>query len=153
MPAIREFEERRNIVEARGIFCAGIGALGSAIAAALGGWDAPLLTLIICMAADYATGLLVAGIFHASKKSTGGGLESAAGWKGLSRKAATLLLILVAHFTDTLLGTDCVRNAVVIGFCTNEILSIVENAGLMGLPIPAALAKAIDVLKNQSEAQ
>ena len=73
MPAIREFKERRNIVEARGIFCAGIGALGSAIAAALGGWDAPLLTLIICMAADYATGLLVAGIFHASKKCSGRG--------------------------------------------------------------------------------
>lgn len=137
----------------RVFICAGIGAVGSAIAAAFGGWDAPLLALIICMAADYLTGLMVAGVFHASRKSIGGGLESAAGWRGLARKAATLLLVLVAHFTDTLLGTDYVRNAVVIGFCTNEILSIVENAGLMGLPVPTALAKAIDALKNQTQTQ
>ena len=63
-------------------FCIAVGALGSAIASLYGGWDASLQTLIIFMAVDYVTGLLVAGVFHASPKSRTGALESRAGWKG-----------------------------------------------------------------------
>ena len=48
-------------------------------------------------------------------------------------------------------GVDYIRNAVIIGFMANELISIVENAGLMGLPLPDAINKAIDVLTEQKE--
>lgn len=131
--------------------CTAIGIVGGAVSALFGGWDAALQTLIIFMAVDYLTGLLVAGVFHASPKSKTGTLESRAGWKGLIRKGETLLIVLVACRLDAVLGSTFVRDAAVIGFSANEALSIVENAGLMGLPIPAPVTKAIDVLKQRSE--
>lgn len=127
------------------------GAIGGAVASAIGGWSATLSVLVGCMAVDYGMGLLVAGVFHASTKSPGGGLESRAGWKGLARKCATLLIVVVAHCADVLLGTDYIRNAAAIGFCVNEMLSILENAGRMGLPVPKALQKAIDALKDREQ--
>ena len=127
------------------------GAIGGAVASAIGGWSATLSVLVGCMAVDYGMGLLVAGVFHASTKSPGGGLESKAGWKGLARKCATLLIVVVAHCADVLLGTDYIRDAAAIGFCVNEMLSILENAGRMGLPVPKALQKAIDALKDREQ--
>lgn len=134
-------------------FCVAVGAIGAAVASLYGGWDAALQTLVIFMAIDYITGLVVAGVFHASPKSQTGALESRAGWKGLIRKGETLLIVLVACRLDAVMATSFVRDAVVIGFICNETLSIIENAGLMGLPIPAALTKAVDILKQRSEAQ
>ena len=134
-------------------FCAAVGAIGAAIASLYGGWDAALQTLIIFMAIDYITGLIVAGVFHTSPKTKTGTLESRAGWKGLIRKGETLLIVLVACQLDAIMATSFVRDAVVIGFVCNETLSIIENAGLMGLPIPAALTKAVDILKQRSEEQ
>lgn len=127
------------------------GCLGAAIAAIFGGWSAGLTTLIIFMAVDYATGLIVAGVFHRSPKSDGGALESRAGWKGLVRKGVTLLIVLIACRLDVMLGVTYIRDAVVIAFIVNESLSILENAGLMGVPIPAAITKAIELLKDKSE--
>ena len=127
------------------------GMIGAAITAVFGGWEAGITTLVILMAIDYITGLLVAGVFHASDKSENGGLESRAGWKGLIRKGCILLVVLVACRLDLMLGTDFVRDAVVIGFCANECLSVVENMGLMGVPLPKALTQAIEVLKNKTE--
>ena len=126
---------------------------GGAGGSLYGGWDAALQTLILFMAVDYVTGLIVAGVFHASPKSRTGALESRAGWKGLIRKGETLLIVLVACRLDAVMATSFVRDAVVIGFICNETISIVENAGLMGLPIPAALTKAVDILKQRSEEQ
>ena len=134
-------------------FFMAVGALGAAFASLFGGWDAALQTLIIFMAIDYITGLIVAGVFHTSPKSRTGALESRAGWKGLIRKGETLLIVLVACRLDAVMATSFVRDAVVIGFVCNETLSIIENAGLMGLPIPAALTKAVDILKQRSEEQ
>ena len=134
-------------------FCVAVGAIGGAIASLYGGWDTALQTLIIFMAIDYITGLIVAGVFHASSKSTNGALESRAGWKGLCRKGMTLLIVLVACRLDAVMGSSFVRDAVIIGFICNEVLSIIENAGLMGLPIPAALVKAVDILKQRSETE
>ena len=128
-----------------------IGLVGAAIAEAFGGWSSGLTTLLIFMGADYLTGLLVAGVFHRSEKSASGGLESRAGWKGLIRKGCTLLIVLVACRLDMLLGTEFVRDAVIIGFCANEALSIVENVGLMGVPLPRALVRAIELLKNKAD--
>ena len=62
--------------------CTIVGVVGSFIASLFGGWDTALVTLMIFMAMDYITGLVVAGVFHKSPKTDGGTLESRAGWKG-----------------------------------------------------------------------
>lgn len=129
----------------------GIGVVGGFVASLFGGWDAAIVTLFIFMGIDYVTGLMVAGIFHRSSKSATGALESRAGWKGLCRKGVTLLIVIIAHRLDLMLGTTVIRDAVVIAFVANETISIVENAGLMGVPIPAAITKAIDVLNAKAQ--
>jgi toxin secretion/phage lysis holin len=131
--------------------CTAAGIVGSAIAALFGGWDEALVTLVIFMVIDYVSGLIVAGVFHASKKTESGTLESRAGWKGLCRKGVTLLFVLVAHRLDMAIGVDYIRNAVIIGFMANELISIVENAGLMGIPLPKVIQNAIDILTEKSE--
>lgn len=130
-----------------------IGVIGSFIASLFGGWDAALVTLIIFMGIDYITGLIVAGVFHTSEKTPGGGLESRAGWKGLCRKGVTLLVVLVACRLDLVMGSNFIRDAVVIAFVANETISIVENAGLMGVPIPGAVVRAIEILKKKAESE
>ena len=131
--------------------CAIWGLIGSAIASFFGGWDAGLATLLIFMAIDYVSGLVVAGVFHTSNKTNSGSLESRAGWKGLCRKCMTLLFVLVAYRLDLVIGTNYIRDAVIITFIANETISLVENAGLMGIPLPAVIIKAIDVLQKKTE--
>lgn len=133
--------------------CTAIGVAGSCIATLFGGWDAALTTLLIFMGMDYVTGLVVAGVFHKSQKSADGALESRAGWKGLCRKGATLLVVLVACRLDMVTGSNFIRDATIIAFIANETISIIENAGLMGVPIPAIVVKAIDILKQKAEGE
>jgi toxin secretion/phage lysis holin len=133
--------------------CTMIGVIGSGIAALFGGWDAALVTLIIFMGIDYFTGLIVAGVFHNSAKTENGALESKAGWKGLCRKGVTLLIVLVACRLDLIMGSTFIRDAVIIAFIANETISIIENAGLMGVPIPSVIVKAIDVLTKKAESE
>ncbi len=132
-------------------FCAAVGAVGGFISGLFGGWDGAAVTLLVLMAADYLSGLVVAGVFHASPKSGGGALESKAGFQGLCKKGMILLFVLIGVRLDILLGTGCIRDGVIIGFCANELLSIVENAGLMGLPLPAAVTGAVDLLTGKAE--
>lgn len=131
------------------VICISIGAIGAGIASVFGGWDAALVTLIIFMGIDYVSGLIVAGVFHNSPKTENGALESKAGLKGLLRKGGMLLVVLVACRLDLMLGAHFIRDAVVIALVSNEALSIVENLGLMGVPIPAPIINAIEVLKNR----
>ena len=127
-----------------------VGAVGGMFTTLFGGWSAGMTTLIIFMIIDYFSGLIVAGVFKQSPKSNSGALESRAGWKGLCRKGMTLLFVLIAYRLDLMIGTNYIRDAVVIGFCVNELLSIVENAGLMGLPLPPIIVKALDVLRTKA---
>ena len=128
-----------------------IGAVGGFVAAMFGGWSDALITLIVFMSIDYATGLIVAGVFKKSKKSENGALESRAGFKGLCRKGVALLIVLVAVRLDIIMHTTYIKDAVIIAFVANESISIIENAGLMGVPVPSVIAKAIDVLRKDSE--
>lgn len=132
------------------IICTVAGTLGSLIASFFGGWSALMMALIVLMTADYLTGLVVAAVFHKSNKSANGKLESKAGWKGLCRKCMTLLLVLVAHHLDLALGVNYIRNAVIIGFLANELISLLENAALMGVTSPT-LNKAIDILTDREK--
>ena len=131
----------------KSLVCSIFGVVGSGVAYIFGGWDASIITLLIFMAIDYLTGIIVAGIFHKSNKTKSGALESRAGWKGLVKKCVTLLFVVVAVRLDILTGSSYIRDAVCIAFIVNELISIVENAGLMGVPVPAAITKAIDILK------
>lgn len=133
------------------VICTVVGMVGGFIASLFGGWSKGLVTLLIFMSIDYLSGLIVAGVFHNSPKTGTGTLESRAGWKGLCRKCMTLLFVLIAYRLDLELSTNYIRDAVIIGFMTNELISIVENAGLMGLPLPAVITKAIDVLTKKAE--
>ena len=132
-------------------FCTMIGAIGALISAAFGGWDQALATLVIFMIIDYGMGITVAAVFHRSKKTANGALESRAGWKGLCRKCATLLFVLIAYRLDLAIGTHYIRDAVIIGFMANELISIVENAGLMGLPLPGVIEDAVEVLTEKAK--
>lgn len=127
------------------------GVFGATITYLFGGWDSGLITLAIFMCIDYVTGLIVAGVFHNSTKSETGALESKAGWKGLCRKGMELLFVLIAYRLDLVIGTNYIRDALIIGFICNELISIVENAGLMGLPLPAVITKAIDILTAKAD--
>lgn len=123
----------------------------AAVAQVYGGWTSGMTLLVIGMAIDYVSGLIVAAVFHKSEKTETGRLESRAGWKGLIRKGMILAIVLVAARVDMTLNTDFIRDSVVIGFITNEIISIVENAGLMGVPIPKALMNMVDLLKRKAD--
>lgn len=131
------------------VFSGAVGVLGGIISTTFGGWSAGLTTLLIFMAIDYISGLVVAGVFKNSNKSESGALESRAGWKGLMRKCMTLLFVLIAHRLDLMIGTSYIRDMVAISFCVNELISITENAGLMGIPLPPIMAKAIDILTDK----
>lgn len=128
-----------------------VGIIGSFIASLFGGFDAALATLILFMGIDYVSGLIVAGVFHKSNKSETGALESRAGWKGLCRKGMTLIVVLIAVRLDLIIGITYVRDAVCLAFIANETISIIENAGIMGVPIPAVLTKAIEILKDKQD--
>ena len=130
--------------------CTAVGLTGSLVASCFGGWTASLTTLMIFMGIDYLSGLIVAGVFHNSPKTETGALESRAGLKGLIRKFYMLLFVLIGHRLDVAVGTTYIRDAVCIAFMANELLSIVENAGLMGLPIPAVITNSIDILKKKT---
>lgn len=129
------------------------GLIGGFITMAFGAWTQGLTALAILMVVDYLTGLIVAGLFKGSKKTESGALESRAGWKGLCRKVYTLILCVVMHQVDSVLGIDYLKNAAVIGFILNELISLVENAGLMGVPMPKAVEKAIDILTAKAESE
>ncbi len=128
-----------------------IGVTGGFVTTLFGGWSAALTTLIIAMAVDYISGIIVAGVFKNSTKSETGALESKAGWKGLFRKGMTLLIVLIAYRLDLAVGTTFIKDAVIIAYIANEVISITENAGLMGVPIPKPILKAIDILRQKSE--
>lgn len=128
--------------------CTVIGVLGGLLAGALGGWDGTLAALVVCMGVDYLSGSVVALVFHASPKSPTGSYNSAYGLKGLCKKGLMLLFVLVAVQLDSLLGGDYVRDSVCLGFCANELLSIVENLGHAGIPMPQAVTKALEQLQQ-----
>jgi toxin secretion/phage lysis holin len=125
----------------------------AAITSLLGGWDAGIQSLLLFMALDYATGLIVAGVFKTSRKTAQGALESRVAFKGLLRKGASLGVILIACRLDRLLGTTLVRDATVIAYCGSELLSLTENLGLMGVPLPRAVTNAIETLKGSEESK
>lgn len=136
------------------VILAAVGAVGSGIIAVLfGGWNAPMWVLLVMIGLDYATGVIVALVFKKSPHTQGGGLSSAVGLKGLFRKCVMIFLVAMAYQLDKTIGTNClIRDSVAIYFIANEGVSITENAGLMGIPLPKIILTGIEVLKNKASA-
>ena len=126
-----------------------VGLVAGMLSWLVGGLDTPILALMICMGVDYLTGLIVAGVFHSSPKTKGGGLDSRVGWKGLARKFVMVLIVVVANLADVLLELHYIRDAVIAAFCANECISILENGGLMGIRIPRVLTEALEKLGEE----
>lgn len=133
------------------LICALSGVLAGILSAILGGWTLALETLGIIMVLDYATGLIVAGVFHASPKSKGGALESKAAFKGLIRKVGIVVIVIAFHQLDRLTGKSFFRDGAAWAFFAEEFISVVENLGLMGLPMPKFVVKAVEWLRNKSD--
>ena len=130
----------------------GVGAvIGSAIARALGGWDMALKVLVCFMVLDYATGWLVAALWHKSGKSSTGALSSDAGFRGLVKKGVMLALVWMGALLDQATGNDFVRTAVCMFFIANEGLSILENTAVMGVPYPAFNKNMLDAMRQAAD--
>ena len=140
-----------HLTDTKAVLMGGAAIAGGAISQAFGGWDSAMMTLLIFMAIDYVSGLIVAGVFQASDKTESGSLSSIVCWQGLLKKGMTLVIVLVAARLDIVLGTAFVRDAVVIAYIVNETISIIENAGLMGLPVPDVIMSAIEQLQGKNE--
>ena len=124
---------------------------------ALGGWDKSLELLFVVMVSDYLTGIMCA-ISGKSKKCSG--LNSYIGFKGLCKKATMLIVVWVASDISSvarlseikeLTGFSAIREIFIFAFISNELISITENCGLMGVPIPKKIMNVIDVLKERIE--
>ena len=117
----------------------------------IGGFDLFLEALLVCMIVDYLMGLTIAGVFKRSEKSKNGRLDSFVGWMGISKKITSLLFIIIAVELQKVSGLVGIREGVILTLIVNELISIIENAGIMGIPVPDPIKKMIDVLKPQTD--
>lgn len=119
-------------------FC---GLIASLAVESMGGYDHFMRTLIFFMAIDFITGWMAA--------ITVGKLSSRAGFKGFIKKGCMLLIIVVSVFLDGLMATnELMRDAVIIAFILNELISILENAGRMGIKMPDVLKNSLELLSK-----
>lgn len=131
------------------ILCAALGVVATVGAKLFGGWTPTLSIVVIMMGLDLFAGFMVAAVFKNSPKSESGAADSMAMFKGLCKKVMMLCLLAVAHQLDRALGVDYIMLATTYGFIANEALSIIENAGLMGIVKSEVLINAIEVLKSK----
>ena len=123
---------------------------GSCITSLFGGWTTGVQVLLIMMLLDLITGI-VSALMGKSDKSQSGALNSYITWKGLVKKIVTILIVCMAYQLDLALGTSVIRDATIIFFTFNEGTSILENCGHIGVPLPAIVQRALDVLKEKSD--
>lgn len=128
-----------------------VGVLGAYVTHFFGGVDTLLVVTAILMGFDYVTGVIVAVVFHNSPKTATGGANSMVGFRGICKKLVMGGMIGIANLLDMALGVDFIRAGVMYAFLANETISIIENAGCMGIPIPAVLRRAIDILAEKED--
>lgn len=126
------------------IYRSAAAALGAAIGYLFGEWSALIGILITFVAIDYATGLLAAAYT--------GSLSSKIGFKGIAKKVMLFFIVAVAHLCDRAIGSDqIVMSAVIYFYLANELLSILENAGRTGLPVPEQIKNAVKILRGKGD--
>ena len=110
----------------------------------LGGWDVALKTLLTLMVLDYITGIC--------KAITNKKLNSHIGAKGIIKKVGYLIAVTVSVLLDQVIGnTGTIRNLVIYFFVANEGISILENWGSMGLPLPQKIFDVLEQLKTEND--
>lgn len=122
-------------------FKAVAGLVGGSIVGFLGGWDTALMVLVIFVVLDYVTGV-VAAFYNKS-------LDSNIGFKGIVQKVLIFVVVAVGYWLDVLLGEQVLRSVVIFFYIANEALSIIENLGQAGVPVPDALKGAVEKLKDR----
>ena len=100
------------------------------------------------MLTDYIVGLITCLAFKKSNKTRSGAYSSVIGFKGILKKCTMLLLVIIANRLDVTMGLHIVRDTVVIALIVNELISILENVIIIGVPVPTILRKCIDVLND-----
>ncbi|WP_251389801.1 phage holin family protein [Mediterraneibacter agrestimuris] len=117
-------------------------ALGGAVGAVMGGFDGFLYALIVFVVVDYLTGVMVAVL----KKE----LSSEVGFHGIFKKVVIFALVAVGHIVDThvIQNGSVIRTAVIFFYLSNEGISILENASVIGLPVPQKLKDVLEQLKD-----
>jgi toxin secretion/phage lysis holin len=128
-----------------------IGFVGAVFSYLIGGWNYAIGTLLLFMCIDYATGIILSAFFKKSLKTENGGLSSKVGFLGLFKKCMILVFILIAYRLDLTLGVSYIKDGVCYAFIVNELISIVENMGLIGFPVPKFIMDAIDILKSKED--
>lgn len=124
--------------------CAALAGIGTFLTFIFGDWDVALQCLVIAIALDYISGIIKAFI---NKE-----LSSKIGLKGILKKVGVLVVVALAVLIDKITGeSGAVRTLVIYYFVANEGLSIIENLGEAGLPIPDVIKKALKSLKNESK--
>ncbi len=119
-------------------------ALGSIATFAFGSWSEPLTFLLVVMAIDYITGITAA----LRERS---GLDSSVGFWGLVKKGLIMLVVLLSHQIDLLLGSDMAKGGAIAFYTVNELLSVIENFGRMGVPLPPQLLAIVKVLRDRAQ--
>ncbi len=140
-----------NGVTVKNFILIAVSVIGGFFVDFVGGVDTMLKALIIFMLVDYITGLMVAFIFHKSRKTKSGGASSKEGFRGIVKKMCILLLVGLSHELDLIMRVDYIRATTVIFFLANEGLSVLENVGLMDIRYPQFLKKALEVLKEKGD--
>jgi toxin secretion/phage lysis holin len=121
----------------------GISFVGSFVSFLIGGMDSLVIILLCFVIVDYVTGLIASAIE--------GRLSSQVGFRGIVRKLLVFVLVAVSHLLDIAIGWNShfIRDAIIFFYIANEFISIVENAGRAGVPLPSFLRKAIDLFKDE----
>jgi toxin secretion/phage lysis holin len=129
-----------------------LGAIGGAVAQALGGWDAGLQTLLACMAIDTALALAAAWLGK-SPNTTNGGISSSAFLQGVFLKVLRLTFVLLGQILALYTGVVMVRDGVITALIIGEVISILETYGIIGFKVPAIFQKVLDILKAKEEGE
>ncbi|WP_313757085.1 phage holin family protein [Tissierella sp.] len=117
--------------------------IGGGITTILGGWDMLLKTLVGLVVADYILGVIAAGINNE--------VNSSVGYKGIFKKAMLFIPIGICYSLDQLFGTEMLRNVSIWFYIGNEGISIIENLGKAGVPIPKFLGEILIQLRDTSD--
>lgn len=118
-------------------------AIAANVLGLLGGWDMWLKALILFIVLDYLSGLLAAGV---EKR-----INSQVGFRGIAKKVLIFFLVAIAYQIDILLGSTAIKFTVIGFYLGIEGLSILENAGKVGLPIPNSLKISMERLKSKGD--
>ena len=124
------------------------GLFGGAIVVLFGGWSSGLTTLMIFIGIDWLSGMATA-LCGKSPKSPNGTLLSDAGMRGAIKKGAMMLVVIVAYRLDLIIKSGYLLDAVVVALIVNETISILENLGAMGVPIPAIIKRVLSALNDK----